>query len=266
MLLCAENLVKRYSGHRSFGEKHDVVALDDVSFSIAEGKTLAIAGPSGSGKSTLALCVACLERPTAGKILLQGREITGLPERDLRDVRPQVQIVFQDPALSLNPGFSANEIVAEPLRVSRKLTKTERFARGRKLLEFVGLSPRWENRKPAEFSGGQRQRLAIARALALEPKLLVLDEPFSALDCSIQAQIANLLLELQATLGLAYLFITHDLVMAAQMADEIAVMERGRIIEQGEREKILGQSTHDTTRKLLRSALPLNLSRGLKTS
>jgi ABC-type glutathione transport system ATPase component len=254
-LLKVENLVKRY-GKRTFaGAREDLLALDGVSFTIFPGTTLAVVGESGSGKSTLASCLACLESPATGNIWFEGKDLVKLGERQLRQVRPQIQLIFQDPASSLNPRWSALEILVEPLLLQRKFNREEMKQRAGSLLERVGLSPDIMQRPPAQLSGGQRQRLAIARALALEPRLLILDEALSALDCSVQAQIANLLIDLQTSLGTAYLFITHDLAMAAHLADEIAVMNRGRIVEQGPAEKILKQPQHETTRHLL-AAVP----------
>ena len=250
-LLIVEKLAKRYERTTVLGSKKEVLALQEVSFSIGRGSTLALVGESGSGKSTLAFCIACLERPTSGRIVFGGNEIAALGEKQLREVRPQIQLVFQDPARSLNPRFSALEIVSEPLIVQGRLNKQEREARGRALLAQVGIPQEKESQKADEFSGGQRQRLAIARALSLEPKLLVLDEALSALDCSVQAQIANLLLELQAVLGLTYLFITHDLGMAAHLADEIAVMEQGRVVEMGAADKLLRAPGQEATRRLI---------------
>src|SRR6267143_7330529 len=195
-LIQVDHLVKRYQSGAVLGSGAVVSALNDVSFSVVSGRTLALVGDSGSGKSTLALCLACLERPTSGRVWFGGRDIAALDEKQLRAVRPQIQLVFQDPARSLNPRFSALELVSEPLLVQGRLNKREREDRARALLAQVGLPPEKALRRAEEFSGGQRQRLAIARALALEPKLLVLDEALSALDCSVQAQIANLLLEL----------------------------------------------------------------------
>jgi len=250
-LLIVEKLAKRYERTTALGSKKEVSALQEVSFSIGRGSTLALVGESGSGKSTLAFCIACLERPTSGRIVFDGNEIAALGEKQLREVRPQIQLVFQDPVRSLNPRFSALEIVSEPLIVQGRLNKQEREARGRVLLAQVGIPQEKESQKADEFSGGQRQRLAIARALSLEPKLLVLDEALSALDCSVQAQIANLLLELQAALGLTYLFITHDLGMAAHLADEIAVMEQGRVVEMGAADKLLRAPGQEATRRLI---------------
>jgi ABC-type glutathione transport system ATPase component len=250
-LLLVDQLEKRYESTRAFGSKTGVAALRGVSFSIGRGTTLALVGRSGSGKSTLAFCIAGLDQPTSGKIIFDGNEIDFLDEKRLREVRPQVQLVFQDPARSLNPRFSAIEIVSEPLLVQGRLNKAERETTTRRLLGQVGLPQEKALQRTAEFSGGQRQRLAIARALALKPKLLILDEALSALDCSVQAQIANLLMELQASLGLAYLFITHDLAMAEHLGDEIAVMDRGQIVEHGPVDRIVRAPEHEITRRLV---------------
>jgi len=262
-LLKAENLLKRYAKRSLAGAREELLALDGVSLTIFPGTTLAVVGESGSGKSTLASCLACLESPTAGNIWFEGKDLVKLGARARRQVRPQIQLIFQDPASSLNPRWSVLEILVEPLILQRKFKPEEMKQRANSLLERVGLSPDIVERLPTELSGGQRQRLAIARALALEPKLLILDEALSALDCSVQAQIANLLMELQGSVGMTYLFITHDLAMAAYLADEIAVMNRGRIAEHGPAEKILKQPQHETTLRLLaavpritRAALP----------
>lgn len=250
-LLLVETLDKYYEHTGVFSTKKNVMALQGVSFSIRPASTLALVGESGSGKSTLALCIACLERPTSGRIVLNGNELTTLNEKQQREVRPQIQLVFQDPARSLNPRFSALEIVSEPLLVQGRFNKREREDKARVLLVQVGIPQEKIWQRAGEFSGGQRQRLAIARALALEPKLLILDEALSALDCSVQAQIANLLLELQSSLGLTYLFITHDFAMAGHVADEIAVMERGKIVELGTVEKVLRAPEREITRRLI---------------
>jgi len=244
-----------YAKRSLVGAREELLALHGVSFTISPGSTLAVVGESGSGKSTLASCLACLESPTAGNIWFEGKDIVTLGERARQQILPQIQLIFQDPASSLNPRWSVLEILIEPLILRRKFNREEMSQRASSLLERVGLSPDIVERPPTELSGGQRQRLAIARALALEPKLLILDEPLSALDCSVQAQIANLLMELQSSLAMTYLFITHDLAMAAHLADEIAVMNRGRIVEQGPAEQILKQPRHETTRQLL-AAVP----------
>ncbi len=254
-LLKVENLVKCYAKRSLVGTGEGLLAVDGVSFTIFPGTTLAVVGESGSGKSTLATCLACLESATAGNIWFEGKDIVKLGDHARRHVRSQIQLIFQDPASSLNPRWSVLEILVEPLILQRKFNREEINQRASCLLEQVGLSIDIVERPPAELSGGQRQRLAIARALALEPKLLILDEALSALDCSVQAQIANLLIELQSTLGMTYLFITHDLAMAAHLADEIAVMNRGRIVEHGPAERILKQPRNETTRELL-AAVP----------
>jgi peptide/nickel transport system ATP-binding protein len=253
-LLKVENLVKRYAKRDFAGKREEQLVLDDVCFAILPGTTLAIVGESGSGKTTLAFCVSCLERPTSGSIWFEERDITKLAENQRREIRPKIQLIFQDPANSLNPRWNALEIVLEPLRLqgNRKSGNGKELANS--MLERVGLSQGIAKKYARELSGGQRQRLAIARALVLEPKLLILDEALSALDCSVQAQITNLLIELQNSLGVAYLFITHDLGMAAYLADEIAVMSRGRIVEHGPAEKTLREPQHETTRQLLAAA------------
>ena len=254
-LLRAEDLEKRYSRRSGFGSKEELTALRGVSFAISPQTTLALVGESGSGKSTLALCLACLEKPSAGKIWFREREITSLNETELRGIRSQIQLVFQDPANSLNPRWNAAEIVSEPLLVQQRLDKRGRPERARELLESVGIPAEKAGQRPDEFSGGQRQRIAIARALALEPKLLILDEALSALDCSVQAQIVNLLLDLQSTLGLTYLFISHDFAMAAHVADQVAVMDRGKIVEVGTPESVVREPKHDVTQRLIAAAV-----------
>jgi ABC-type oligopeptide transport system ATPase subunit len=254
-LLEAENLMKTYS-RKLTGSRENVRALDGVSFSIFPRTTLAIVGESGSGKSTLAFCLACLERPTSGIIRFEERDIRKFGEKDLRPIRRKIQLIFQDPASSFNPRWNVGEVLTEPLALKGNLSRDEMRSRAHALLEQVGLWSEMEGKLPSELSGGQRQRLAIARALMLEPKLLILDEALSALDCSVQAQIANLLVNLQSSLGMTYVFITHDLAMAAHLADEIAVMSKGRIVEQGAPDKILKQPQASITRELL-AALPL---------
>jgi peptide/nickel transport system ATP-binding protein len=250
-LLIVEKIEKRYERTHVLGAKKEVTALQGVSFSVRRASTLALVGESGSGKSTLALCIACLERPTSGRIFFNENEITALDEKQLREVRPQIQLVFQDPARALNPRFSALEIVSEPLLVQGRLDKREREDRARGLLAQVGIPQEKARHRVEEFSGGQRQRLAIARALSLEPKLLILDEALSALDCSVQAQIANVLMELQDSLGLTYLFITHDFAMAGHLANEIAVMEKGKLVELGPADNLLREPAQEVTRRLI---------------
>jgi ABC-type glutathione transport system ATPase component len=253
-LLRVENLEKLYERGSGFGSKVEIAALRGVSLSIFPQTTLALVGESGSGKSTLALCVACLEKPTSGKIWFGEREITALDESKLRGIRPRIQMVFQDPASSLNPRWSAAEIVSEPLLVQQRLEKQGRYERARELLENVGIPAEKAGQRPDEFSGGQRQRIAIARALALEPRMLVLDEALSALDCSVQAQIVNLLLDLQSSFGLTYLFITHDFAMAAHVADQVAVMDHGKIVETGTAASVVREPKREITRRLIAAA------------
>jgi ABC-type glutathione transport system ATPase component len=257
-LLRAENITKRYQGGGTFGPQRVVRAVEGVSLSIYARTTVGLVGQSGSGKSTLAMCMACLEPVTSGSIWFAGTEMTALEAGQLRAVRSKIQMIFQDPASSLNFRLSALELVTEPLNIQKRFDRREKCERAYELLELVGIPRRKTDQRPDEFSGGQRQRIAIARGLALEPKLLILDEALSALDCSVQAQVVNLLLELQSSLGLAYLFITHDLAMAAHLADELAVMDRGRIVEMGAAESIVRSPQNEVTRRLLRAVPRVN--------
>ena len=252
-ILRADNVVKRF-GAGAVARDREVSALAGISLEVYSGSTLAVVGPSGSGKSTLGFCLACLERVSSGKVWIAGTEVSGLDERELRAVRPTVQLVFQDPASSLNPRMSARELVMEPLKIQNWRGKEEQSARTRELLDRVGIARATEGRRSGEFSGGQKQRIAIARALALEPKVVILDESLSALDCSVQAKIANLLLELQAYLGLTYVFITHDLAMAAHLGDEIAVMNGGRIVERGSARRVVDAPAHEVTQRLVNAS------------
>jgi len=233
-----------------------VKAVDGVSFEIEEGQTLGLVGESGSGKSTTAYAALQLIRPTAGSVRFLGHELTRLRPEELRRMRREIQIVFQDPYASLNPRMTVGRILAEPLRTHGIGNRRTRRASVARLLELVGLEASYTNRYPHEFSGGQRQRIGIARALALNPKLIVCDEPVSALDVSIQAQILNLLKDLQRDLGLTYLFIAHDLAVVRAMSNTIAVMHEGRIVEQGPAEQVYTQPQTDYTRALL-AAVPV---------
>ena len=233
-----------------------VKAVDGVSFDLYAGQTLGLVGESGSGKSTTAHAILQLVRPTSGSVRFDGVELTELRGERLRRMRREMQIVFQDPYSSLNPRMTVGKIVAEPLRthgIGDRRTRRDAVAR---LLELVGFDPAYTNRYPHEFSGGQRQRIGIARALALNPQLIICDEPVSALDVSIQAQILNLLKDLQRDLGLSYLFIAHDLAVVRGMSDAIAVMRNGRIVEQGPAEEIYTRPRSDYTRGLL-AAVPV---------
>ncbi len=233
-----------------------VKAVDDVSFEIKEGETLGLVGESGSGKSTTGYCVLQLLKPTGGSVRFMGKELTTMSRSDLREIRKEMQIVFQDPYSSLNPRMTVGSIVAEPMTVHGQDSRTLRERRVRDLLETVGFNPDFTNRYPHEFSGGQRQRIGIARALALNPRLIVCDEPVSALDVSIQAQILNLLKDLQRDLGLAYLFVAHDLAVVRAMSDRIAVMNKGKLVETGTAEEVYTNPKNDYTKALL-AAVPV---------
>src|SRR5207245_2637948 len=233
-----------------------VRAVDGVSFSIEPGRTLGVVGESGCGKSTTAKLVLKLEEPTAGEIRFDGQSLQSLVAEGLRKYRRSVQAVFQDPFASLSPRMRVCSIIAEPLVTNETLAKGEAKKRVSRLLELVGLPERAADLFPHEFSGGQRQRIAIARALALSPRLVVLDEPVSALDVSIRAQILNLLRDLQSRLGLSYLFIAHDLAAVAHMSHTIAVMYLGKIVEIGNAETVAATPRHPYTQALFSAALP----------
>jgi peptide/nickel transport system ATP-binding protein len=254
-LLRVRGLSKTYwLRRRAFLRRAPLAAARDVSFDVVAGKTLALVGSSGSGKSTVARCVARLERPDAGEIWIDSRDIASLGQHDLFPVRTDVQMVFQDPATSMNPRMSAAEVIAEPLVLQKRGTSQERRARVAQLMKEVVVAPEWMERRVTEFSGGQRQRIAIARALALRPKLLILDEAFSGLDISTHAQIANLLLDLQAAHSLTYLLISHDLTLVSRMADAVAVMNAGQIVERGPVAQIMTNPTQPETRALVEAS------------
>jgi len=257
-LLRVEGLARHYVSTGLFGrETHRVRAVDGVSFTVRPGETLGLVGESGSGKSTTGRLVLRLEEPTAGRIWFEGREITGLRKGALAPVRKKLQVVFQDPYASLNPRMRVGESVGEPLLVHRAAAGAEeRRAKVAELFRLVGLDPRFIDRFPHQFSGGQRQRIGIARAIALRPRLIVADEPITALDVSIQAQIVNLFMDLQDEMGMAYLFIAHDLGMVRHLCHRVAVMLRGRIVEMGTTEQVFHDPRHDYTRALL-SAVPI---------
>jgi dipeptide transport system ATP-binding protein len=255
-ILNAQNLTRHYNITRGvFSEAATLKAVDGASFTLDRGKTLAVVGESGCGKSTLARLVTMIEPPTSGSLNIAGKDIVGANFETLRGLRPKVQIVFQNPYGSLNPRQKIGDILEEPLLVNTKLTKASRFEKASAMMVSVGLRPEHYERYPHMFSGGQRQRIAIARALMLEPEVLVLDEPVSALDISIQAQILNLLADLQEQHNLAYLFISHDLSVVRHIADEVMVMYLGRVVEQGTRDAIFTNPNHPYTKALL-SATP----------
>jgi dipeptide transport system ATP-binding protein len=255
-VLNAQNLTRYYSVSRgAFKEAAILKAVDGASFTLERGKTLAVVGESGCGKSTLARLVTMIELPTSGTLNIAGQNIVGANRETLRALRPKVQIVFQNPYGSLNPRQKIGAILEEPLLVNTKAPKAERQEKARAMMASVGLRPEHYDRYPHMFSGGQRQRIAIARALMLDPEILVLDEPVSALDISIQAQVLNLLADLQEKHNLAYLFISHDLSVVRHIADELMVMYLGRVVEQGARDAVFGNPQHPYTKALL-SATP----------
>jgi ABC-type glutathione transport system ATPase component len=234
-------------------------AIQDVTFSLERGRTLGLVGPSGSGKSTLARCLALFETPTSGEIRLDGRNLCGLNRRERTAMRADIQLIFQEPASSLNPRFTAAQIVTEPLLIRGIGTRKTQRQRASELMETVGLPGQAVETPALEFSGGERQRLAIARALALEPKLLILDESFAGLDLSVQAQVTSLLLDLQARRGLTYILIAHDLALVWRLAGEIAVMDQGSIVEHAGVADLLARPQHPRTRELLDAARALSL-------
>ena len=258
-ILTARNLTRFYEvSHGLFQPAAVVKALDGVSFTVAPGKTLAVVGESGCGKSTLARQVTMIERPTGGELEFDGFNLVQATDHELKSARQRVQMIFQNPFGSLNPRKKIGTIIAEPLVINRDLPKAEQEERVRAMMGRVGLRPEYYNRYPHMFSGGQRQRIAIARALMLDPKLVVADEPVSALDVSVQAQVLNLLMDLQQEMNLAYLFISHDLSVVRHIADDVMVMYLGKIAEYGTAEQIFSRPRHPYTQALLASTPHLN--------
>ncbi|MGA3170225.1 MAG: ATP-binding cassette domain-containing protein [Chthoniobacteraceae bacterium] len=257
-LLEVKNLKTYFPVYGGVLRRHidDVKAVDDVSFAVEAGSTVGLVGESGSGKTTIGRTILKLAAATEGRILFEGRDIVPMSEREFRPLRRQIQMIFQDPFGSLNPRMTIFSIVGEALEIHfREMTREDRRARVAELLAQVGLQADMMNRYPHEFSGGQRQRIGIARALAVKPRFIVCDEPVSALDVSVQAQIVNLLQDLQEELGLTYLFIAHDLAVVEHISDHVLVMYRGKIVESASAEAIYSNPQHEYTRKLL-AAIP----------
>lgn len=252
-LVRVRNLVKHFPVENS----DDVVrAVDGVSFDIISGETLGLVGESGCGKSTVGRCLLRLHEPTSGSVLFEDRELVGLPHREMQGLRREMQIIFQDPYASLNPRLSILSIVSEPLKIHGIGSRTDQRERVAQLLSHVGLDPKYMDRYAHEFSGGQRQRIGIARALALNPKLIICDEPVSALDVSVQAQVVNLLQDLQQEFGLTYLFISHGLAVVEHISNRVAVMYLGKIVEIADSVDLYREPLHPYTNALL-SAIPL---------
>lgn len=254
-LLEVQGLCKTFTQARWWQHKSCLRALDHVNLVLKSGTTLALVGKSGSGKTTLAMCIVGLEKPDAGDIRFEGKSLPGMGNTERIAARRDIQLIFQDSAGALSPRMSAAEIIEEPLRIRGQWSGKERAERVFEAMEQVGLSASWKDRRPNELSGGQRQRVAIARALVLKPKLLILDEALTGLDLSIQGQIANLLLDLQTSQGLSYLFISHNLELVFRIADEVAIINDGRIVEQAKPTEILAQTKHRNGQALWPPAL-----------
>ena len=256
-LLEVRNLVKEFTRRGGLFQKPSIVrAVDDVSFSIEEGETFGLVGESGSGKTTTGRCILRLIEPSSGEVRFKGEDVLAFSRARMRQARKDMQIVFQDPYSSLNPRMRVGDIVEEPLIIHRTGPRAQRRGRVAELFDLVGLDPSQLSRYPHQFSGGQRQRIGLARALALHPSLIIADEPVSALDVSVQAQVINLLMDLQERLKLTYLFIAHDLRLVRHICSRVAVMYLGRIVEMGPTERLFEAPAHPYTRALL-SAIPV---------
>ena len=259
LLLQVMNLKKYFPASKGLFTNRQVrfvKAVDDVSFDVYDGETLGLVGETGCGKTTVARTILQLYHPTSGKIIFDGVDLSSLPENDLRKMRRRMQMIFQDPYASLNPRMTVGSIISAPLDVHTDLKRSEKQEKVQDLLKLVGLNPDFVNRYPHEFSGGQRQRIGIARALALSPDLVICDEPISSLDVSIQAQVVNLLEELQDRLGLTYIFVAHDLSMVRHISDRMVVMYLGKVMELADRNEIYLHPRHPYTKALM-SAVPI---------
>jgi oligopeptide transport system ATP-binding protein len=258
-LLQVQSLVKYFPVSRGLLVNRKIrylKAVDDVSFDVFDGETMGLVGETGCGKTTVARTILQLYHPTSGRIIFDGVDLTELPENEMRKMRARMQMIFQDPYASLNPRMTVGTIISAPLDVHTTLSRNEKQDKVQELLRLVGLNPDFVNRYPHEFSGGQRQRIGIARALALNPDLVICDEPISSLDVSIQAQVVNLLEELQDRLGLTYIFVAHDLSMVRHISDRMAVMYLGKIMELADRNEIYLRPLHPYTKALM-SAVPI---------
>lgn len=255
IIIDAQNIKKYFPIKKGFLHRHvgDVKAVDDVSLTVRRGETIGLVGESGCGKSTLGRTLIRLYEPTAGKISFDGKDFLKLSGSELREYRKNIQMIFQDPYASLDPRMTVGQIIEQPFAIHNQLTPSQRRERVKELLELVGLQAAYVNRYPHEFSGGQRQRISIARAIALNPELIICDEPVSALDVSIQAQILNLLEDLQAKLNLTYIFISHDLSVIEHICDRVAVMYLGKIVELATRDELYNNPQHPYTKALLSS-------------
>jgi oligopeptide transport system ATP-binding protein len=259
VLVTVEGLKKHFPILRGLLMKRPVgyvKAIDGISFDVRKGETLGLVGESGCGKSTTGRVILRLYEPTAGTVTFSGTDLTTLGREDLRRLRPRMQMIFQDPYASLNPRMTVEALISEPMLIHTRMTADERRKRVHELLELVGLNPRFDRRYPHEFSGGQRQRIGVARALSLNPEFIVCDEPISALDVSVQAQVVNLLEDLQEKFGLTYLFIAHDLSMVRHIASRVAVMYLGKLMELAQREELYDNPLHPYSQALL-SAVPV---------